>query len=241
MEQDQFLVKLDAKIEALRALRESYVKALTLGAMADAGGDVSTLSTAAGAFTGGVPMELPRGAFLGKTLPAAIKLYLSAVKRKVTVKEIATALKEGGVETTSANFENPITSAVNRLKANGEVLRFNDGWALAEFYPEALRNRLAKDSKPAPKKKAKAKKSAQSKATKNEVKAVAKPEAIQPGLDQRITAYLQTRGQEFTTAKELMDQLKCGPNHFRLIMGKLVKHGKVEKNEAGNFRLKKAA
>ena len=37
------------------------------------------------------PTELPRGAFLGKSIPAAIKLYLYAMKRKQTDRAIATA------------------------------------------------------------------------------------------------------------------------------------------------------
>jgi hypothetical protein len=89
------------------------------------------------AFNGGDqhPTELPRGAFLGKSLPSAIKLYLSAMKMKQTDREIAAALREGGVESTSDNFEKVVTGCLNRMKASGEVLRFKDGWGLTEFYP----------------------------------------------------------------------------------------------------------
>jgi hypothetical protein len=66
----------------------------------------------------------------------------------MTVRDIANALKDGGVESTEASFENNMTGALHRLKASGEVLRFKDGWALAEFYPESLRARIAKDVEP---------------------------------------------------------------------------------------------
>ena len=75
---------------------------------------------------------------------------MSAARRKLTTGEIVTALKEGGIETTSANFFNTVYTALQRLKMAGTVLKFNEGWALAEFYPENLRNRLAeRDAKPA--------------------------------------------------------------------------------------------
>jgi hypothetical protein len=77
-----------------------------------------------------------------------LRRYLLAVKRKQTVREIATALKEGGMESTAANWETTVTGALHRLNAVGGVLRFKDGWGLAEFYPEGLRNRIAKDAEP---------------------------------------------------------------------------------------------
>src|SRR5580698_4809299 len=63
----------------------------------------------------GQPMDLPDGAFFGKSIPACVKLYMSAAKKKKTIKEIAAALREGGVESTSDNFESVVTGALNRL------------------------------------------------------------------------------------------------------------------------------
>jgi hypothetical protein len=143
-QQDTFLAAIDAKMAALQMLRASYVSAVSIGAFGGQVGDLGSMAAPVGVpIAGGPAMELPRGALLGKSLPAAIKLYLSAVKRKQTAAEIATALRDGGVESTSSNFENIITGALNRLRKVGEVLRFKDGWALAEFYPESLRNRIA--------------------------------------------------------------------------------------------------
>ena len=97
------------------------------------------------------PVELPVGAFLNKSLPAAIRLYLSAIKKKQTTAEIAAALKEGGVESTSENFDRVVKSSLGGLKAKGDVLRFKDGWAQAELFNPSMRKRLADGQKAAPK------------------------------------------------------------------------------------------
>jgi hypothetical protein len=142
---------IDTKIAALQALRTSLVAAHAAGALGPPS-DLSATSSGGGqanpAATG-TPMDLPRGALLGKSVPAAIKLYLSAVRQKKTTRDIATALKEGGVESLASNFETTVTSALHRLRMASEVLRFDDGWALAEFYPDSFRSRLARDVKAA--------------------------------------------------------------------------------------------
>src|ERR1700733_9104898 len=134
--------------------KRAGIDAAIAGIIAASGGNVSlpegigTGPLAPGTPTDRQPTELPRGAFLGKSLPAAVKLYLSAAMKKQTIKEIATALREGGVESTSDNFESVITGSLNRMKNSGEVLRFKEGWALAEFYPEHLRRSLAQGIPP---------------------------------------------------------------------------------------------
>ena len=42
------------------------------------------------------------------------------------------------METTAANWEATVTGALHRLKAAGAVLRFKDGWGLADHYPDSL-------------------------------------------------------------------------------------------------------
>jgi hypothetical protein len=133
-----------AQYAALGRLIESYEEHLRLAALGGTNLDPSGLT---GGFTP-TSVELPTGAFLGLSIPEAIKLYLSAVKQKRTAREIANALKEGGMESTAANWETTVTGALHRLKAAGAVLRFKDGWGLAELYPETLRSRLAKEDKP---------------------------------------------------------------------------------------------
>ena len=242
-----FVAMIDAKIAALQKLRASFIDAASLGAMADAA-DMAAGVLSAG-ITGGFspmgnglgvgPMDLPTGVLLGKSLPAAIKLYLGAIKKKQTASEIAAALKEGGVESTAANFLNNVTSSLHRLKIAGDVLQFKDGWALAEFYPESLRNRIAKDAEP--KKRAKGRKVAKKTAAKKaEAKAQKRKEPGQPGLEQRVSNYLQTRGSEYTSVPELATQLNVAAPVLNLTLGKMAKAAKIEKND-GRVRLTKRA
>jgi hypothetical protein len=138
----EFLALLEARRAALDALISSYRAALSIGALGPAGDDMNG-SFAMGTTTSGL-VDLPHGAFLGKSIPLAIKDYLTAARKKQSVRDIAVALREGGVETTAKNFETTVTGALHRLKDAGEVLRFPDGWALAQFYPEGLRARISK-------------------------------------------------------------------------------------------------
>ena len=161
------LAVLEAKRAALDTLIGSFRAAMSIGALGQFGDiDMSVVgvggpgqSMASMKVSG--PIDLPQGALLGMSIPAAIKLYLSAARRKQTTREITMALKENGVESTSQNFENTVTTALHRLKSTGDVLKFNDGWALAEFYPENLRSRIAaqgEQQKAATKKAAKSRK-----------------------------------------------------------------------------------
>jgi hypothetical protein len=142
------------------------------------------------------PVELPRGALLGKSIPGAVKLYLSAKAKKQTTKEITVALREGGVESTSDNFEGVITGALHRMKTNGEVLQFKDGWALAEFYPAHIRASLShgpgtsrKRSKRADKKKS---------------KSVPKPAKPAENLDEKIEAFTTNRQGQWITFRDVL-------------------------------------
>ena len=93
---------------------------------------------------GGIPdvnarTELPVGAFLNKSVPEAIELYLSSVRQKQTGRQVADALKAGGLESKAKKFDNAVNTALHRLMKAGKVLRFSDGWALARFYPPHIR------------------------------------------------------------------------------------------------------
>lgn len=185
------------------------------------------------------PTELPRGAFLGKSLPAAVKLYLSAVMKKQTIKEITAALREGGVETRSPSFENVITGCLNRMKSNGEILRFKDGWGLPEFYPEHLRRSLsqgiAAKSKTTGKKTKKAKKTA--KPAKGDQQG--KPQTPQVGAaGDRIREFLTNNLGVFYSSKEIAEHLPgLQSNVVAMMMSKLApKHG-LEKSPDRKYRV----
>ena len=97
---------------------------------------------------------------------------------KQTNKEIAAGLRQGGIVSTSSNFEATLATALGRMREDGKLLRFPDGWDLASSYPDSLRSRLDnKDAKPKAAKskkrsKAAAKAKSQAKATAEFAKSV---------------------------------------------------------------------
>ena len=185
--------------------------------------------------TDSTPTELPRGAFLGKSLPAAVKLYLSAIKKKQTIREIATALRDGGVESTSDNFENVITGCLNRMKSNGELLRFKDGWGLPEFYPESLRARLSQEGSP---KRKLPKKTAKKKASQIGKKPVGGPRSdSKPTLDDRIEEFVRSRnGGPFSAADILQVHPDIERRSLPLVLGRMAKKHLWIKGDDGKYR-----
>jgi hypothetical protein len=197
---ETMIADLKAKRATLDAAIASLEAARALGTLGQAteGAEVSKVVTSGipGA-ENGYPVELPHGAFHGKSLPAAIKLYLSAVKKKRSIREIATALREHGMESTSDNFEGVVTGSLNRLKSLGEVLRFKDGWGLSEWYPEAFRSRIT--SEPKTRKGGKKKRSKKG-------KAAASTDAPRESLEDRIKAVLSRKPQPWSP-KEMATEL----------------------------------
>lgn len=141
---DAFEAALRAKIAAWQAALDHYLAAVALdGALPDASAGAPQQPR-----ENGRSMDLPVGIFRDKSIREAIAIYLGAGRRKQTNKEIAVGLQRGGIATTSVNFEATVATALGRMKDDGTVLRFPDGWDLASSYPESLRSRLDKDSKP---------------------------------------------------------------------------------------------
>jgi hypothetical protein len=235
----------EARIAAWQAVLASLKAAMSL----DPGGqmeglDLSSISMLQNGESQ-QPIDLPDGAFFGKSIPACVKLYLSTARKKKTTKEIAAALREGGVETTAGNFESPVTTALNRLRAAGEVLRFKDGWGLSEWYPANLRSNT-----PATAGKTKARKKGKKTKTKGapslsslEVKAesskvseiTASPAAK---TEPRILTFLAHRE---ASAKDVASSLGMKIQTAHLVLGKLVHQKKLEKLPSGNFRVLGAA
>jgi hypothetical protein len=247
------LADLESKKSVLEGLIQSLKAALSMGALGQQGDGV-TFPTGPTTSTIGEPIDLPAGAFLGKTITAAIALYLSAARKKQTIREIALALKEGGVESTSPNFENVVTSAINRMKGDGEVLRFKDGWGLAQWYPAGFRN-LTQDTKGNGKKKAKRKVSARARPSAPPLRPrtveTAEPPKRKPGrpakspappLDEskggpeaRILAHFAASPGEGMSAKTVANALGIRVQTVGLICGKLVHQGKLGKTLTGSF------
>jgi hypothetical protein len=213
---------IDAAIQGVIAASGSYITPEAIAAATP------------GASVDRQPTELPRGAFLGKSLPAAVKLYLSAVMKKQTIKEIASALRDGGVESTSDNFESVITGCLNRMKGSGEVLRFKEGWALAEFYPEHLRRSLAAGGNGKPKATAKKGK----KATPKPAKTAKPAPGIQESLEARIEAYARDHTGGVITFKQVADALPGTlPSVVSLSLGRIAKKRGWHKTTDGGYHI----
>jgi len=216
-----------AYMEARKAAWEQAIASLKAAIAVDTLGEVSvgSFSTVSPSME---PVELPRGAFLNKSLPAAIKLYLASVKKKQTAQQIATALKDGGMESMATNFDTVVVGALHRLKAKKEVLRFKDGWGLAVQYPEHIRKAISEDNKPSRKKTKKAKSTAQ-----RQPKAKAQVVPIGQGLEQRIAGILTA---EKVSATEVATALGVNVNGVSLALGRMAAKHKAEKCGDGKYR-----
>lgn len=234
-----FIDDIEKKIAALQAVLLSLKSASAIGALSAAieGGDLSV-----GAFSNGTqPIDLPEGAYNGKSLPQCVKLYLSTAKRKKTVQEIAAALHDGGVESTSPNFEGVVYGALFRLKATGEVLRFKDGWGLPEWYPANIRSsapstptKRSKNKKKSKKSKAADPKSKKGKEQKSDnITEMTKPEEK---TEPRIIGFLRANHRE-ASAKEIANALGIKIQTTHLVLGKLVHQKKLERLDSGNFKV----
>jgi len=148
------LAVIDTKIAALQRMRESVIAAISVGAFGQ--GESIDPSNLPPAPSGGIStpsfsqlngsLDLPTGIFRDKGLADAIRLLLSAAKRKTPFKEIKAALLQGGLATTAEDFDPTLSGTLNRMKRTGELLAFKEGWDLASSYPESFRQRLAQST-----------------------------------------------------------------------------------------------
>jgi hypothetical protein len=228
----RLLNDIDAKMTALQTLRASVIVASASGALGQPiEGSESPAQDLTGR-NGGVPTDLPEGAFNGKSVPACIELYLSsAPMKKKTNKEIAAALREGGVESNASNFENVVTGSLFKLKKDGKVLRFKDGWGLSAWYPAHIRAVSPAASTKRIRKKGK--RSGRTKSNKNAIElAPAKGKA-----NERALEYLRSKpGAEYGLA-DIGAHLGMGVRGARLILGKLVKAGKIKMSAPGMYAI----
>jgi hypothetical protein len=237
--------------EAKQAALAAYVAALKVALASGALGKTVDIGVSQGlGDVGGVPDELPVGAFNNKSVPAAIKLYLAAVKTKRSTAQIAAALKDGGVESLSRNFQEVVRSALGKLKNDGELARFPDGgWKLTEQIPQALRNRLDEgQKKPKPKAKAKSKKKPAASAKPESKPAVpsvpphpeAKADPVAPpstdsAMQPRILAYFAAHAGEPLTGKEVAEALGLRSQTVGMLCSILAKTGPLQRSANGKF------
>ena len=199
---------LDAAIASMRAFLSGQLGDATM-----AGPSASSVSTNG---------EVPAGAFLGKSIPDAAKLFLQIVKRKSTSRDIAEALRRGGMESTSSNFQGIVHAVLDRArKSGGEIVKLDRShWGLAEWYPAGVRT-TGQEKRPRGKKRGPKK----SRAPK------AHPAA---GIQAEIEKIFAT-GEAFSSEDVAM-MLSARIQTVALICAKLVRHGQLEKREDGKFK-----
>jgi hypothetical protein len=221
-----------AKRAALDAFIASLENAQAMGALGQSSGSSAGMSTLQASHSA---VELPLGALMNKSVSNAIKLYLAACKKKLTSREIAIALKEGGVESTSKNFDIIVNNTLRNLKKAGVVLQFRDGWGLAELYPEGIRSRLAQQETVSKKTGRKAGKSLRkAKAHKAAVAAPGKEKGKITAAG--IEAILKGDKAKFFSMTEIAAKLGSGTAGMQLTLGKMLKAERAEKDAIGRYR-----
>lgn len=233
----RLLSDIDAKIASLQTLRASVQAASASGALGQPieGAELpSQVLTAGRSDTLGVPTDLPEGAFIGKSVPASIELYLSAAKKKKTNKEIAAALRDGGVESNASNFDNVVTGSLFKLKKDGKVLRFKDGWGLSEWYPAHIR--AISPAASAKRTRKKGKRNGR-KNTANLPVASGQSVPARGKMGDRIIELLRTKPEREYAPAEIAGHIGVGVQVARLILGTLRKGGKVKMSAPGMYAI----
>lgn len=236
------LADLEAKRAALEATIASLRSAISLGALGQVG-DLAPLGSGQGqgptlllGMSGIGVGEVPAGAFHGKSIPEAAKLYLEIVKRKQTSKEIGEALRKGGMESTSKNFQQMVHSVLDRArKANTGIVKLDRShWGLAGWYPASLRVGAGQEKRARKNKTRRGKGRNKSAETSDS----GQPLALKPGKTQdRVLEFLgRTPASEYS-AGDIASNLGIGQRGARLMLGRLRKAGKVSMSAPGMYRI----
>ncbi len=246
MDYTAILNDLESKKTALEQTIASLRQAMAFGALGQGGDSSAQPSLAASPFGG----EVPTGAFLGKSIPEAAKLYLEIVKKKQTTKEIADALEKGGMETNSKSFTKTVHTALTRARqgANASLVQVGKHWGLVGWFPKGVVSGVgaAKPSK-TKKKKAAAKPSmaAGAKTVAPEQPAAAvKPEKHtaakgqkKGGTREQIVAVLEATPGVELTAKDIAEKTGMKIQVAHMCLGQLVNAHRAEKTASGAYRV----
>jgi hypothetical protein len=225
-----------ADLEAKKAVLENAIASLKTAIAAGALGTTEGMSYLKLAGTlvnpeihGG---EVPAGAFLGKSIPEAAKLYLSIVKKKQTTKEIADALREGGMETTGrGSFESIVSAALYRVRSAGDIVRVKGAWGLAEWWPAGVGS-AQEQPKGRKSRKAKRKHPRQRELTSPSLSEKREPGSVEEEhhpakLPERAVAFINSHPKEEFTAKQLSERFGVHNKVISLTLAKPVKEGLI--------------
>jgi hypothetical protein len=244
MDYAAILADLEAKRNALDQTIASFRAALALGTLGQPGEIPPSSNGSSGVFpstyvpsiSGG---EVPAGAFLGKSIPDAAKLYLEIVKKKQTSKEIADALQKGGMETNSKNFQQMVHSVLDRARKaeNSSIVKLDRShWGLSIWYPASLRSAGMYQGRGASRKKSRKDKTSAKASTPPQLQAaLADKSGIKIKANERALEYLQSKPHGEHSLADVGEHLGMGIKGARLILGKLVKSGKVRMSAPGMY------
>jgi len=225
-----FLVDLETKRAALEQAIASVRAVMSSGALSVSVGDSMppmASSVSVGLYSGDVPV----GAFLGKSIPEAARLCLQIVKKKLTSREIADALKKGGIESTAQNFPALVHSIVLRAsRTNGSPIVKLDRshWGLAEWYPASMRTTAIPEKRSYKRRRGRPKKA--------ESKAEPKEKKLGSGAVSRITQVLRSKPGVDFSAEDIAAPANVALPVVRLMLGRLVASKQAEKTVAGKYR-----
>lgn len=232
------LANMEAKRAALEAAIASLRAAIAMGALG-ASGDVpeGLAASVPSTMYGG---DIPTGAFLGRSIPDAAKLYLEIIKKKQTSREIAEALQKGGIESTSKNFIGMVGAVLDRARknVNPAIVKVGNQWGLSSWYPKGILNATAA---PAAKRKAGKKRK---KTGETELAAASSAETAGAGETGKAPGRASDRAVEFLRSKPGAEfpvavvgtHIGMGTKGARLVLGKLAKAGKIEKSGHDVYR-----
>jgi hypothetical protein len=239
LDQDPILSAMRAKMRHLEASMTSYLAFLGI---ADA-------TTGDGSSTpGGGSTDIPDGAFHDKTIPAAIKMFLSIVRKKQTTAEIIAGLKKGGMESRAKHFNRIVRSTLERMWKTGQaVIKTGGTWALPEFFSPQVRATFASGLGQS-KKQTRSKKRMKKGPKKNPVQAKQAKQPTAPvqapppspaagGNAARIEAFLREHpGKEYALPEIAKAAQIENVRVLRGALGILFRGKKIEKMASGKFR-----
>ena len=222
-----------ADLEAKRATLDNAIASLRAVFASGALGQASegtTLNFSApsvsGALHGG---EIPAGAFLGKSIPEAVKAYLSLVKRKATTREIAQALLKGGMETSGkGSFETIVGSALYRVRNQGDIVRVKGAWGLSEWWPAGIRSAAGQEKSKARKAKKTSRKKPKISMLHDEISSTASTSDAPQKLWDRILQTLREHPNKEFTKAYLAASLGVALKTVAPALARLVKKGSIK-------------
>jgi hypothetical protein len=233
-----------ADMEAKRAALDAAIANLRIFLSGAGAGLASSVPASSGA---PIPNgEIPAGVFLGKSIPEAASLYLQIMKRKATSREIADALKKGGMESTSSNFQGIVHAVLDRYrKAGGEIVKLDRStWGLASWYPSGVRATV-QEKRPIGRKRPKAKAAKKVPGVRGLKSSTASPksfpepfpsESLKPtGLDDQIEQLLLSDKAKIFSSQEIIAKLQTNSGKVNFALGRL-EHKKKAERAPGGYR-----